>query len=398
MKHTLLFATLLLLNCQVCKPAAMAMSTTDTQNISFKNAYDPENKRVKELAAVLYDYDLPNELVTLIATYDRWVLPNLSADPKNKNFVTAMALLSSGLLAVGYHDGTIRLWDVTKDPLNPHVLVKNLLGHTGPISVLLTLPTGKLLSGSTSYGSRIARVEIQNSQVTLTSFLAEQEKNSDSRLMIWNLGSTEKETVSEKILAPESKRKYFLCSLSLFLTRSREWFRPREKNFTGTCKRTFDLVTDRHTDQDSYEGFYNENDTSPWAVDTGKYKRTCECELVNFGLIGLVNGAIIIKNKTTAETRSIKGHSAPITTLYAMPYEDCFASGAKDGTICFWNAQTGMCFYMLQTSKPVYALQIIRYFHKDPDGRIECEYPLLFVDTNEGLECLPLVALTKYYV
>lgn len=365
----------------------LAPSSTEIEaKEAVHHSYTSKNQRIQELYTTLFMF--PLELIQLIAQYERFLIPHqpIPSDKilsKNDIHVTALEMLPNGALAVGYSDGSIKIWGISGNLLKNEILLTTLTqSHAGPVHYLAWhYSLGKLLSASTSYKHPIARVRFNGDRLNMYSFLSNSsDEVGDNRIMLWQPFVA---TSPERIISPEKQHKC-LTTCSRWFYQARRWCRPWEKNSTITTKRTFDLRAGAHVEEDDF--WFDYSQEGHWKVDCpGSSRRTKEFELPHFCLIGCDDGSVIIQDKQTLKQITVKGHRAPVSAFCFWGSGDCFASGAEDGTIVLWSAVTGQKLYELRTDLPVRAMLMGVIINKLN----------LIVDSKDGLEMLALPEFEK---
>jgi WD40 repeat protein len=337
-------------------PASLAQQETKATY-----AYLLESKRAKTLSGLLSSF--PPELIALIASYEALI--------PSEHRVTALTVLADKCIAIGYDNGEIHLYQkCSEDSVALYRLLRIFKGHKAPVNALMQTPSG-LLSASTSYKHRVARLSLQNNKVTLRSFLATPtESRADHNVMLWDLQTGE--------LLKKMSPKFFKKDLC-FLTRWGFTFRfcvRKEEDTSTACNRTYNLTTGCHDEHDSFE-LADPGHVNKFSVSTGVNKQYSELELPNYCLVGCNNGSIVIQDTTLHTERTIKPHSSAITALCSLPAQQCFLSGAEDGSICMSNAQTAEHTQIMTAQVPVKTLAT----SCDNNGRL-----WIFIDSKDGLE------------
>lgn len=343
---------------QTLLPASLAQ-----QESKATYAYLLESKRAKALSELLSSF--PPELIALIVSYAALI--------PSGHRVTALTVLADSCIAIGYDNGEIHLYQkFGEDSVASYRLLRILKGHKAPVNALMQTPSG-LVSASTSYKRRVARLSLQNNKILIRSFLATPtESRADHNVRLWNVQTGE---LLQK-MSPEFFKKD-LCFFTRLGFTFRFWSR-KEKDTSSACNRTYDLTTGRHDGHDLFE-LAAPDHISKFSVSTGIHRQYSELELQDYCLVGCSNGSIVIQDIKSIPhvERMIKPHNSPVTALCPMPIQHCFLSGAKDGTICMGNAQTAESYLCTNAGLPVRALATMN----DEQG-----HTWLLVDTKDGLE------------
>lgn len=241
--------------------------------------------------------------------------------------VWSLVTLPDGRLASGSNDGTVKLWDVATGSCSA-----TLRGHTGEVSSLAVLPDGRLASGSY-----------------------------DRTVKLWDVAT---ESCSATLSGPDPNLWWLVTSLA------------------GIVAGTHDDSLDGHTSgvaslavlPGGHLASADPSKVKLWDVAAGSCIGTLHTKLVHAtSLVVLRDGRLAIgwfervtlcDLATGSCNTTIAGHDDSVYALAVLP-DGRLASGSKDKTIKLWDVATGSCVATLSGhTGTVYALAVL------PDGRL----------------------------
>ena len=265
-------------------------------------------------------------------------------------------LSKNNLIATGSYDGTVKIWDITKDENEALIMNKNAIGS---VFCLLEFEPGKLLGGTSANMVNLWDLEDEDNQEYIYNFykhylwvqaLVKCDENhfasasNDARIIIWDYTNKKDEIYLEGhndcIMDMIMLKNGYLCTSSAD-ENIRIWDWKQQKCLF----------------------FFKGHE---------KYVK-CLCELSNgYLLTGSEDNSIgVWKEKSSSYENikyiRIKGHSKSIRTLCQID-NDHFASGSFDHTIKIWNIINWEC---LQTLKG-HSMNVIDIIKFDDNILISC--------------------------
>jgi len=263
-------------------------------------------------------------------------------------------LSKNNLIATGSYDGTVKIWDITKDENEALIMNKNAIGS---VFCLLEFEPGKLLGGTSANMVNLWDLEDEDNQEYIYNFykhylwvqaLVKCDENhfasasNDTRIIIWDYTNKKDETYLEGhndcIMDMIMLKNGYLCTSSAD-ENIRIWDWKQQKCLF----------------------FFKGHE---------KYVK-CLCELSNgYLLTGSEDNSIGVwkeKSSSYENIKFIKGHSKSIRTLCQID-NDHFASGSFDYTIKIWNIINWEC---LQTLKG-HSMNVIDIIKFDDNTLISC--------------------------
>ena len=265
-------------------------------------------------------------------------------------------LSKNNLIATGSYDGTVKIWDITKDENEALIMNKNAIGS---VFCLLEFEPGKLLGGTSANMVNLWDLEDEDNQEYIYNFykhylwvqaLVKCDENhfasasNDTRIIIWDYTNRKDEIYLEGhndcIMDMIMLKNGYLCTSS-----------ADENIGIWDWKQQKCLF------------FFKAHE---------KYVK-CLCELSNgYLLTGSEDNSIgVWKEKSSSYENikyiRIKGHSKSIRTLCQID-NDHFASGSFDHTIKIWNIINWEC---LQTLKG-HSMNVIDIIKFDDNTLISC--------------------------
>ena len=263
-------------------------------------------------------------------------------------------LSKNNLIATGSYDGTVKIWDITKDENEALIMNKNAIGS---VFCLLEFEPGKLLGGTSANMVNLWDLEDEDNQEYIYNFykhylwvqaLVKCDENhfasasNDTRIIIWDYTNRKDEIYLEGhndcIMDMIMLKNGYLCTSSAD-ENIRIWDWKQQKCLF----------------------FFKAHE---------KYVK-CLCELSNgYLLTGSEDNSIGVwkeKSSSYENIKNIKGHSKSIRTLCQID-NDHFASGSFDYTIKIWNIINWEC---LQTLKG-HSMNVIDIIKFDDNTLISC--------------------------
>ena len=263
-------------------------------------------------------------------------------------------LSKNNLIATGSYDGTVKIWDITKDENEALIMNKNAIGS---VFCLLEFEPGKLLGGTSANMVNLWDLEDEDNQEYIYNFykhylwvqaLVKCDENhfasasNDTRIIIWDYTNRKDEIYLEGhndcIMDMIMLKNGYLCTSS-----------ADENIGIWDWKQQKCLF------------FFKAHE---------KYVK-CLCELSNgYLLTGSDDNSIGVweeKSSSYEKIKNIKGHSKSIRTLCQID-NDHFASGSFDYTIKIWNIINWEC---LQTLKG-HSMNVIDIIKFDDNTLISC--------------------------
>ena len=266
-------------------------------------------------------------------------------------------LSKNNLIATGSYDGTVKIWDITKDENEALIMNKNAIGS---VFCLLEFEPGKLLGGTSANMVNLWDLEDEDNQEYIYNFykhylwvqaLVKCDENhfasasNDTRIIIWDYTNRKDEIYLEGhndcIMDMIMLKNGYLCTSSADENiRIWDWkqqkclffFKAHEKYVKCLCELSNGYLLTGSEDKD-------DNSIGVWEEKSSSYEK--------------------IKN--------IKGHSKSIRTLCQID-NDHFASGSFDYTIKIWNIINWEC---LQTLKG-HSMNVIDIIKFDDNTLISC--------------------------
>ena len=263
-------------------------------------------------------------------------------------------LSKNNLIATGSYDGTVKIWDITKDENEALIMNKNAIGS---VFCLLEFEPGKLLGGTSANMVNLWDLEDEDNQEYIYNFykhylwvqaLVKCDENhfasasNDTRIIIWDYINRKDEIYLEGhndcIMDMIMLKNGYLCTSSAD-ENIRIWDWKQQKCLF----------------------FFKGHE---------KYVK-CLCELSNgYLLTGSEDNSIGVwkeKSSSYENVKYIEGHSKSIRTLCQID-NDHFASGSFDYTIKIWNIINWEC---LQTLKG-HSMNVIDIIKFDDNTLISC--------------------------
>jgi WD40 repeat protein len=263
-------------------------------------------------------------------------------------------LSKNNLIATGSYDGTVKIWDITKDENEALIMNKNAIGS---VFCLLEFEPGKLLGGTSANMVNLWDLEDEDNQEYIYNFykhylwvqaLVKCDENhfasasNDTRIIIWDYTNRKDEIYLEGhndcIMDMIMLKNGYLCTSSAD-ENIRIWDWKQQKCLF----------------------FFKGHE---------KYVK-CLCELSNgYLLTGSEDNSIGVweeKSSSYENIKYIEGHSKSIRTLCQID-NDHFASGSFDYTIKIWNIINWEC---LQTLKG-HSMNVIDIIKFDDNTLISC--------------------------
>ena len=263
-------------------------------------------------------------------------------------------LSKNNLIATGSYDGTVKIWDITKDENEALIMNKNAIGS---VFCLLEFEPGKLLGGTSANMVNLWDLEDEDNQEYIYNFykhylwvqaLVKCDENhfasasNDTRIIIWDYTNRKDEIYLEGhndcIMDMIMLKNGYLCTSSAD-ENIRIWDWKQQKCLF----------------------FFKAHE---------KYVK-CLCELSNgYLLTGSEDNSIGVweeKSSSYENIKYIEGHSKSIRTLCQID-NDHFASGSFDYTIKIWNIINWEC---LQTLKG-HSMNVIDIIKFDDNTLISC--------------------------
>jgi len=263
-------------------------------------------------------------------------------------------LSKNNLIATGSYDGTVKIWDITKDENEALIMNKNAIGS---VFCLLEFEPGKLLGGTSANMVNLWDLEDEDNQEYIYNFykhylwvqaLVKCDENhfasasNDTRIIIWDYTNKKDEIYLEGhndcIMDMIMLKNGYLCTSSAD-ENIRIWDWKQQKCLF----------------------FFKAHE---------KYVK-CLCELSNgYLLTGSEDNSIGVwkeKSSSYENVKYIEGHSKSIRTLCQID-NDHFASGSFDYTIKIWNIINWEC---LQTLKG-HSMNVIDIIKFDDNTLISC--------------------------
>ena len=263
-------------------------------------------------------------------------------------------LSKNNLIATGSYDGTVKIWDITKDENEALIMNKNAIGS---VFCLLEFEPGKLLGGTSANMVNLWDLEDEDNQEYIYNFykhylwvqaLVKCDENhfasasNDTRIIIWDYTNRKDEIYLEGhndcIMDMIMLKNGYLCTSSAD-ENIRIWDWKQQKCLF----------------------FFKAHE---------KYVK-CLCELSNgYLLTGSEDNSIGVweeKSSSYENIKYIEGHSKSIRTLCQID-NDHFASGSFDYTIKIWNINNWEC---LQTLKG-HSMNVIDIIKFDDNTLISC--------------------------
>ena len=263
-------------------------------------------------------------------------------------------LSKNNLIATGSYDGTVKIWDITKDENEALIMNKNAIGS---VFCLLEFEPGKLLGGTSANMVNLWDLEDEDNQEYIYNFykhylwvqaLVKCDENhfasasNDTRIIIWDYTNRKDEIYLEGhndcIMDMIMLKNGYLCTSS-----------ADENIGIWDWKQQKCLF------------FFKAHE---------KYVK-CLCELSNgYLLTGSEDNSIGVweeKSSSYEKIKNIKGHSKSIRTLCQID-NGHFASGSFDYTIKIWNIINWEC---LQTLKG-HSMNVIDIIKFDDNTLISC--------------------------
>ena len=263
-------------------------------------------------------------------------------------------LSKNNLIATGSYDGTVKIWDITKDENEALIMNKNAIGS---VFCLLEFEPGKLLGGTSANMVNLWDLEDEDNQEYIYNFykhylwvqaLVKCDENhfasasNDTRIIIWDYTNRKDEIYLEGhndcIMDMIMLKNGYLCTSSAD-ENIRIWDWKQQKCLF----------------------FFKAHE---------KYVK-CLCELSNgYLLTGSEDNSIGVweeKSSSYENIKYIKGHSKSIRTLCQID-NGHFASGSFDYTIKIWNIFNSEC---LETLKG-HSMNVIDIIKFDDNTLISC--------------------------
>ena len=265
-------------------------------------------------------------------------------------------LSKNNLIATGSYDGTVKIWDITKDENEALIMNKNAIGS---VFCLLEFEPGKLLGGTSANMVNLWDLEDEDNQEYIYNFykhylwvqaLVKCDENhfasasNDTRIIIWDYTNRKDEIYLEGhndcIMDMIMLKNGYLCTSS-----------ADENIGIWDWKQQKCLF------------FFKAHE---------KYVK-CLCELSNgYLLTGSDDNSIGVWEEKSSSYENIKyirikGHSKSIRTLCQID-NDHFASGSFDYTIKIWNIFNSEC---LETLKG-HSMNVIDIIKFDDNTLISC--------------------------
>ena len=263
-------------------------------------------------------------------------------------------LSKNNLIATGSYDGTVKIWDITKDENEALIMNKNAIGS---VFCLLEFEPGKLLGGTSANMVNLWDLEDEDNQEYIYNFykhylwvqaLVKCDENhfasasNDTRIIIWDYINRKDEIYLEGhndcIMDMIMLKNGYLCTSS-----------ADENIGIWDWKQQKCLF------------FFKAHE---------KYVK-CLCELSNgYLLTGSDDNSIGVweeKSSSYEKIKNIKGHSKSIRTLCQID-NNHFASGSFDYTIKIWNIFNSEC---LETLKG-HSMNVIDIIKFDDNTLISC--------------------------
>ena len=263
-------------------------------------------------------------------------------------------LSKNNLIATGSYDGTVKIWDITKDENEALIMNKNAIGS---VFCLLEFEPGKLLGGTSANMVNLWDLEDEDNQEYIYNFykhylwvqaLVKCDENhfasasNDTRIIIWDYTNKKDEIYLEGhndcIMDMIMLKNGYLCTSSAD-ENIRIWDWKQQKCLF----------------------FFKGHE---------KYVK-CLCELSNgYLLTGSEDNSIGVweeKSSSYENIKYIKGHSKSIRTLCQID-NGHFASGSFDYTIKIWNIFNSEC---LETLKG-HSMNVIDIIKFDDNTLISC--------------------------
>ena len=263
-------------------------------------------------------------------------------------------LSKNNLIATGSYDGTVKIWDITKDENEALIMNKNAIGS---VFCLLEFEPGKLLGGTSANMVNLWDLEDEDNQEYIYNFykhylwvqaLVKCDENhfasasNDTRIIIWDYTNRKDEIYLEGhndcIMDMIMLKNGYLCTSSAD-ENIRIWDWKQQKCLF----------------------FFKAHE---------KYVK-CLCELSNgYLLTGSEDNSIGVwkeESSSYENIKYIKGHSKSIRTLCQID-NDHFASGSFDYTIKIWNIFNSEC---LETLKG-HSMNVIDIIKFDDNTLISC--------------------------
>ena len=263
-------------------------------------------------------------------------------------------LSKNNLIATGSYDGTVKIWDITKDENEALIMNKNAIGS---VFCLLEFEPGKLLGGTSANMVNLWDLEDEDNQEYIYNFykhylwvqaLVKCDENhfasasNDTRIIIWDYINRKDEIYLEGhndcIMDMIMLKNGYLCTSS-----------ADENIGIWDWKQQKCLF------------FFKAHE---------KYVK-CLCELSNgYLLTGSEDNSIGVwkeESSSYENIKYIKGHSKSIRTLCQID-NDHFASGSFDYTIKIWNIFNSEC---LETLKG-HSMNVIDIIKFDDNTLISC--------------------------
>ena len=263
-------------------------------------------------------------------------------------------LSKNNLIATGSYDGTVKIWDITKDENEALIMNKNAIGS---VFCLLEFEPGKLLGGTSANMVNLWDLEDEDNQEYIYNFykhylwvqaLVKCDENhfasasNDARIIIWDYTNKKDEIYLEGhndcIMDMIMLKNGYLCTSSAD-ENIRIWDWKQQKCLF----------------------FFKAHE---------KYVK-CLCELSNgYLLTGSEDNSIGVweeKSSSYENIKYIKGHSKSIRTLCQID-NGHFASGSFDYTIKIWNIFNSEC---LETLKG-HSMNVIDIIKFDDNTLISC--------------------------
>ena len=263
-------------------------------------------------------------------------------------------LSKNNLIATGSYDGTVKIWDITKDENEALIMNKNAIGS---VFCLLEFEPGKLLGGTSANMVNLWDLEDEDNQEYIYNFykhylwvqaLVKCDENhfasasNDTRIIIWDYTNRKDEIYLEGhndcIMDMIMLKNGYLCTSS-----------ADENIGIWDWKQQKCLF------------FFKAHE---------KYVK-CLCELSNgYLLTGSEDNSIGVweeKSSSYENIKYIEGHSKSIRTLCQID-NNHFASGSFDYTIKIWNIFNSEC---LETLKG-HSMNVIDIIKFDDNTLISC--------------------------
>ena len=259
---------------------------------------------------------------------------NIKTFNAHNDKVSALTKLSNGFIASGSYDGTVKIWDITKDEKDAFIMQKNAIGS---VFCLLEFEPGKLLGGTSANMINLWDLNDEKNDEFVDNFyqhllwvnaIVKCDENhfasasNDSTIIIWNY----KNKKNESIL-----RGHTNCIMDMIILQNGH-----------LCSAGADNIIIIWDWKNSRQLFYFK------AHD--KYVK-CLCELSNKLLLtGSEDNTIGIweeKTNSYGNISFLKGHDHPVRALCQID-DNCFASGGFDQKIKIWDLNIYECVQILE--------------------------------------------------